>query len=208
MPHLVTTVRLGGSVVECRGIDVNHPFLVGEHPDARVSFPGLTLAVGAVPLRTPGGDGVMAVAIGGIVLVAGQSHVLRNGDLEVEFAVEAIDRAAPWRARATPVMDVRLLVATAAVLVFALWVETLDRWVRTDPEVVAEVAALTALWSGQTEVVAPAEDPHVRVLPVELRELPGEGPAGDRPTVAVGTAPSRQVKWTAARVHPALLTSW
>lgn len=178
MLHLITTVRLRGAVVESRALEVTGPFLVGEHPEARVGFPGLTLPVSLLQAEPhpviQGAQREAAVAVGGIVLVPGQSHTLRNGPVEVEFTVERQEARAPWRsswsAWSAPLADIRLLVASAALVVFALWVETVDRWVTTDPEVAAELAALPTLWQRSgPEQEAPPEAPAVRVLPVGMQ---------------------------------------
>lgn len=175
MLHLITTVRLKGAVVESRALEVAGPFLVGEHPEARVGFPGLTLPVSPLPAEPhpviPGAQREAAVAVGGIVLVPGQSHTLRNGPVEIEFTVERKEARTPWRsAWSAPMADIRLLVASAALVVFALWVETVERWATTDPEVVAELAALPTLWQRAEPEQAPADVvPAVRVLPVGVQ---------------------------------------
>jgi hypothetical protein len=186
--NLAATVRLRGVVLDARVVPVRGPFLVGAHPDALVPFPGVTLPVAPVPaaphpfvpdgrvagLREPG------VAIGGVVLVAGSSWRLQQGDVDVEFSVERSDPSARWQpVPGPPLADLRLLVGMAAVVLFGLWFETAERWVTRDPEVVAEIQALPDVlrrartaWGIPVEAPSTEEgsspEPDVRVLPVDV----------------------------------------
>lgn len=192
MAHLSITVRQRGVVFDARTVEVRGPMLVGEHPEARVGFPGVTLQVAPVPAEAhphvPGGVREGGVAVGGVVITPGRSHTVRSRSIEIEFELAPTQESAPWRRPgATPLADLRLLVACAAVVVFGLWVETLERWAHTDPGVVAELSALPALWSrvrgGQpidaTDSGPPAQSaPEHRLLPVEVG-LPAPSPSGD-----------------------------
>ncbi len=114
MPRLYVNVRFHDVVVDDKVCTVRDEVLLGDYDEAKASFPGARLRV----LNRSGRLSVL-----GRTLHEGQQRTLRFGD--VQLSLERVGR--PWRAeRTTMVPDLRLLVATAAIILFSGFIDTVS----------------------------------------------------------------------------------
>ncbi|MCB9678483.1 MAG: hypothetical protein H6737_25505 [Alphaproteobacteria bacterium] len=163
MLQLAVTTRFNRVAVDTCVVPLDRPRVVGDAPDSSASFPGPVVEIEPVP----GG-----AQIGPVLLKPGGQLTLDLGEVEVEFTV--VRRARMPRER-LPSADIRMLVATGALLVFGMWWDTAHRWAYTNPSVVAELEALPAMWSrlrGEPEEVEAGVEatPAVEQPPVQLLE--------------------------------------
>jgi hypothetical protein len=158
--HLVVTIRFQGAVVEHRIVRLREAMRLGEARGSAVSFPFATLVVQRDPLGW---------TVGGHRLVPGRSLVLGFGDFEVSLEGVVEDSAVFTRDLGP---DLRLLVATVAVLLAAAWWDVMYRVASDNPELAAQVRAY---------LVAPGP------IPVDATPAP-EGGAEEGWSPAVGFA--------------------
>lgn len=143
MIRLTTTLELNGTVVHSETLPVDDGVWLGEHAGARVPFEGASLHVVRHPhhplaVSVAGGSKPVSLRAGGSLRIdlAHGAAVTLEVVREQRLARDGFFQG-----------DLRLLALTAAVVVFGLWWETLDRWSTTHPAVIAELEALPALWS-------------------------------------------------------------
>ncbi|MEZ4319078.1 MAG: hypothetical protein R3F61_16305 [Myxococcota bacterium] len=165
MLQLAVTTRFNGVAVDTCVVALDRPRLVGDAAGSSASFPGPTLEVEPIP----GG-----ARIGQITLLPGGQLTLDLGDVEVEFTVV---EPKPMARERFPAADIRILVATGAMLVFGMWWDTAHRWANTNPSVVAELEALPAMWERfrGVEPEAVVEEPAIRAPEVRF-EMPDGAP--------------------------------
>ncbi|MCB9667895.1 MAG: hypothetical protein H6736_01920 [Alphaproteobacteria bacterium] len=141
--RISATLELNDAVVHSESFALGEGAWVGDHPDARVPFEGAVLHV----LPHPSSPTAVSVAGGSCPVVlrpGGSLRVEMDDGVAVTLGVVRERRLARESLFAG---DVRLLVLTAAVVLFGMWWDTAHRWSRTHPSVVAELEALPALWS-------------------------------------------------------------
>ncbi len=138
MLQLAVTTRLNQVVVDTCVVPLDRPRVVGDADDSSASFPGPVIEI--EPVLTPGQEGAR---VGPVLIKAGGQLTLDLGEVEVEFTV--VRRSRLLRER-FPTADVRMLVATGALLLFGMWWDTANRWAYTHPHVAAELEALPAMW--------------------------------------------------------------
>jgi hypothetical protein len=130
MTHVVVTIRYLGSVVEQRLIRLRDGLRLGDTTAAEVSFPGATLV-----LR----HDARGWTVGGHRLVPGRSLVLEFGAFEV--SLEGVT-GAPNHRLGDDGPDLRLLVATLALVLLGAWADTATRVADRNPAVRATIQAL------------------------------------------------------------------
>lgn len=159
MSHVAVTIRYLGSVVDEQLLRLADGMVLGDDPEALVTFPSAKLTI----RRDPRGW-----TVSGHRLVPGRCLVLSFGEFEVgleTIAGATVRHAADWSA------DLRLLIATAAFVLFSAWVDTVYRAVDEHPQIAQAIEALI-LDPEPTRPVArkgdqPAPPPYFRT---ELRE--------------------------------------
>ena len=166
MPHLYVSVRLNDVVVDQRLVVVRDEVWLGSCHGAVVAFPGPALRV------VDHGD---ALQVQGRWLRPGRPATMRRGALEV--ALEAIPAEPVSRAGEWPLPDVRVLLASAAVVLFGAWIDAVTSFVDRHPGPIAALAETSALrvqpaaaWLGFPEA-APA--PHRSVDDAVADEVEG-----------------------------------
>jgi hypothetical protein len=137
--RLSATLELFGGVVHDVSLPVGEGIWLGDHPEAAVVFPGALLHVAPYG---PAAERTVSVA-------GGSSPVLLRpgGSLRIELEEGAALQLSLAETRRLPreelpAGDIRLLVLTAALVLFGVWWETASRWADRNPDVVAEVAAV------------------------------------------------------------------
>jgi hypothetical protein len=155
--QLAITTRLHDVVVDTSVVPLDRPRVVGDADESTVSFPGPVIEIEPVE----GG-----ARIGPVLVKPGGQLTLDLGEVEVEFTV--VRRTRLLRER-FPAADVRMLVATGALLIFGMWWDTANRWAYTNPTVAAELEALPAMWERfRDDVREPAAAPS-DALPPSVR---------------------------------------
>lgn len=126
MPHLYVSVRMNGVVADQRLCAVRDEVWLGEEEGALVSFPGPSVLV-----RRLGGR----LQANGRWLEPGTPLRLRRGDVDVSLE-SILNRASiPSWNRSVP--DLRVLVASAAVVLLGAWWETVEAFVEAHPQAIA-----------------------------------------------------------------------
>jgi hypothetical protein len=166
MPQVSVSVQLYGAVVEHRVLQVRDSVRIGEAETAQVAFPGADILV------VRHGD---RIRLRSWWLEAGEAAAMSLGPVQVELEVL---RSPPTREWPGWMPDVRLFVATAAIVLISAWAETVQLYVERNPLLAADLHALAQL-------------PAVDVARAALRR-PHEpdGPGGDGygdPPVEVGS---------------------
>lgn len=163
MLQIAITTRLNRIPVDTCVVALDRRLVVGDTVGSSAIFPGPAVEI----LPTEGG-----ALIGSVTLRPGGKLTLDLGEVEVEFTVVRRVRAPRDR---LPTGDIRLLVATGAMLILGLWADTATRWSHT-PVVSAELEALPAMWQrfrGEPEAKPPeplrVEAPEVQ-LQIEERK--------------------------------------
>lgn len=187
MIPLRVTVWLYDTVIEDRTVGVRDTVRLGESPEAEVGFPGADLFV----VRR--GDKLL---LRGREVLPGQPLSMYLGGVTLQLeALDSIahdDELPAWQ---LPSFDLRVLVATAAVALTATFVDTVSRFVETDPNATEQLAVFLApeLLEGFEEptvnarFTTPDRLPQVRepaseALPVHDFDL-DEEPLEEAPTV-------------------------
>lgn len=130
MPWLYVTVHLHGALVEEKLCPVAEALWLGDVPEAAVTFPGARVRVRRVGDR---------LEVEGRRLDVGRRLKLRKGPVDVRL--EAVrPRPMPMSLEGLP--DLRILVASAAVVLFGAWLETSWRFVSSNPVAQASAHAL------------------------------------------------------------------
>lgn len=139
MTHLHVVVRLYGSVVEDRLVPLRGAVRLGESERAAVSFPGADILVEAQ---------------GGRFLVRGRP-LLDGAPVEVTLGTVRLTltqiRSTTRRLDAIP--DVRLLLATAAVALFASWCDATSGFVARNPGATAGLMEVVERLAPGLEIV-------------------------------------------------------
>jgi len=157
LTKLYVRVCLHGAVADQRLCSVGDEVWLGSAPDALVAFPGPSIQVRRFGPR---------LQVQGRWLDPGRPMRLKRGELEVHLeAVEASRRQRSW---SLPVPDLRVLVASAAVVLLGAWWEAVGHFMERHPEA---VAALT----GQPDAVLVH---HVQDAPEALRARVHEHESG------------------------------
>lgn len=175
MPHLYVSVRLNGMVADQRLVVVNEEVWVGSCARALVSFPGPALRV------VPRGD---ALQVQGRWLRPGHPVTMRRDNLEVRLEAVPAAPASRWSDITLP--DLRVMIASAAVILFGAWWEAVGSFLERHPGAVATLAG----------------EPEEQVLPAALHAQPETTDAaasGPSPPEA-GDAP--RIDGLAADAHP------
>jgi len=129
LPHLYVSVRLHGVVADQRLCQVRDQVWLGSAPHALVSFPGPALRV------VRHGD---ALQVQGRWLHPGKPVRMVRDGLEVQL--EAV-RASPSRREVEWVVpDLRVLVASAAIVLLGAWWEAVGAFLERHPGAVASLA--------------------------------------------------------------------
>lgn len=160
VPTLCVSVRLHGRVVEERSLSVGAAGIaLGEAPEAVVAFPGATVRVRRL------GDRLQVQ--GGLWLDPGRPLRYRREAVEVELEA-VLARPLPRRVEWAP--DLRLLVATAAVVLFVAFWESVTAFADTHAVALSRVGRQ---WIGDRPTLAGwgAE------APVEDTATPAPAPA-------------------------------
>jgi hypothetical protein len=124
--QLYVRVQLHGAVADQRLCSVGDEVWLGSAPDAVVAFPGPSIQVRRFGRR---------LQVQGRWLEPGHPMRLRRGELEVVLeAVEAAHMAPEW---SLPMPDLRVLVASAAVVLLGAWWEAVGTFLERHPEAVA-----------------------------------------------------------------------
>lgn len=135
MPWLHVTLRFHDAVVEQRLCAVTDELVLGDQPNAEVAFPGCRLRVRRFGER---------LQVEGRWLDLGQRLEVCKPPISVEIEPVA-PRPQPFSFDWVP--DVRLLVATGAVVLIGAWFETATRLVEANPAAVERVTAALQGWS-------------------------------------------------------------
>jgi len=138
LPHLYVSVRLNDLVAEQRLVVVGDGIWLGSCPEAAVSFPGPALRV------VERGN---ALQVQGRWLRPGRPVRMRRGSLEV--SLEAVPQRQLERRFELPVPDLRVLVASAAVVLLGAWWEAVGAFLDRHPDAMATLA-------GAAPVIQPA----------------------------------------------------
>ena len=156
MFRLSVICRVHGGVIDHQVVDVAEELWLGDLQGAAVSFPGVVFRVD----RTEVGV-VIHGAERPITLLPGGNLRIDLSDRIEGFEIElTVVRRAHLARERWYLGDIRLLVLTCAIVLFGMWVETLDRWAHTNPDVAAELEALPRLWADTTPDLQPAvEEP-------------------------------------------------
>lgn len=154
MFRLSVICRVHGGVIDHQVVDVGEELWLGDLPGAAVSFPGVVFRI----------DGTES----GVVVHGAERPItlLPGGNLRIDlsdridgFEIElSVVRRAHLARERWYFGDVRLLVLTGAIVLLGMWVETLDRWVHTNPEVAAELEALPRLWTVASPDLEPVDE--------------------------------------------------
>lgn len=163
MTHVFVLVRCRGTLIEDRLCRLEDGLRLGDTSRAAVIFPGAVLVVER---------DAMGWRVAGHRLVAGRQLVLQIGDYEVslEGIVEAPSRRDPLQG-----FDLGILVATAAILLLALWLDGVQRTVDDHADT---LAGLQARLFGAEDV----RDPEAEALLDTGAYGPGSAPGfGDAP---------------------------
>jgi hypothetical protein len=131
--QVAITVRNCGLVREESVVEVAGEVILGDSRKAVVRYPGAPVALRAA------GDRVVAR---GLALGPGQRLVLQEKPVEV--TIEVLAGGGFGVVRLPPMPDLRLAIATGAVVLLAVWLDQLGAFVRDQPEVAAGIAALMA----------------------------------------------------------------
>jgi hypothetical protein len=167
LSNLSVTVRWNDGVVESRVLHVGDEVWLGEAPCSEVCFPGPSLRVRRINGR---------LQVQGRWIDPG--HPLKMCRDQLEVVLEAVPSAGTpqeWSTAWLP--DLRLLVASAAIVLLGAWWEAVGSFVDRHPETVAQVFG----WSTSVEASGPS------TLPASLspeqqpstRPAPEEAPADD-----------------------------
>ncbi len=177
MIPLRVTVELHGSVVEDRLVNVRDSIRLGDSRWADVPFPGADLLI-----QRKGGQ----LEVRGRTLMAGVPLSVCLGAVRVVMErtnTHEIERTSRFSFKA-PAIDLRVAVATLAVVLTGTFVDAVDRFVQNDPEASELVAELfDPGWADEAEATrrarlqAPGDLPE-GVIPDDAFELPVV-PAGD-----------------------------
>lgn len=169
MTQLYVRVQLHGAVADQRLCSVGDEVWLGSAPDAVVAFPGPSIQVRRFGRR---------LQVQGRWLDPGRPMHLRRGDLEV--VLEAVEASRQEREWPIPMPDLRVLVASAAVVLLGAWWEAVGSFLERHPEA---VAALTGHESAVVVQHAPGSSEPMRAQ-VDRRE----GAPRDTGTVDTGEA--------------------
>lgn len=129
MNRLAVVVRLGDVVVEQRLVRLREGLVFGDAPGAAVGFPHATVALGR---------DAFGWTLQGHRLACGRPLVLAYGRFEVSFEGVA---DAPERIHLVDGPDLRMLVATLAVLLLGAAADTVARVGARHPDLVQELRA-------------------------------------------------------------------
>ncbi len=130
MTHISVIVRFLGAVVEERVVRLRDGMRIGDAVGAVVSFPHISLVICHDSLGW---------TVSGHRMVPGRHLVLSYGDFEV--ALEGVTEL-PARRSADHSPDIRLLVATLALMLSAAWLDTMGRVLDHNPELARGIQAL------------------------------------------------------------------
>jgi hypothetical protein len=172
LPHLYVSVRLHGAVADQRLCTVRDEVWLGSAPGAEVAFPGPALRVRRLGER---------LQVQGHWLKAGQPVCMVRGPLEVHLeAVTPSPRSEPsewvWP-------DLRVMLASAAIVLFGAWWEAVGAFLERHPGAVASLAsgvedvAPAGLLTGPDGETDPADDDALPCYPCDV------SPLGLRPAV-------------------------
>lgn len=128
MPHLYVSVRLNGAVADQRLCHVRDEVWLGSAPAALVAFPGP-----AIRVRSVGG----ALQVQGRWLRPGTQVRMARGELEV--TLEAVAPAQRTRRADWVVPDLRVLVASLAVVLMGAWFDAVGAFLERHPGAVASL---------------------------------------------------------------------
>ncbi len=126
MTQLYVRVQLHGAVADQRLCSVGDEVWLGSAPDAVVAFPGPSIQVRRFGPR---------LQVQGRWLDPGRPMRLRRGDLEV--VLEAVEPTRKERHGSLPLPDLRVLVASAAVVLLGAWWEAVGSFIERHPTAVA-----------------------------------------------------------------------
>ncbi len=162
MTHLWVSVHLNDSIVDERLLAVVDEVWLGEAPDAAVAFPGGDFRVRRLGNR---------LQVQGRWLNPGRQVRLRRGAVEV--GLEAVV-ARPMSRHEDWLPDIRLFLATAALVLIGAWWETAVGFVDNNPAAAAQVQAIIAevplaagMLSDPDALDAPWEPPEHPAFPAQ-----------------------------------------